>query len=79
MKETIILFVFIVIGIYLALGLLFSIFFVSRGVNKLDEGAHGAGIGFRLIILPGCMVFWPLLLKKWVNHQSVEDTGSGLD
>jgi hypothetical protein len=78
MKETIILFVFIVIGIYLSLGLLFSIFFVSKGVNKLDEGAHGAGIGFRLVIIPGCMVFWPLLLKRWINHRRVEDSGNGL-
>lgn len=31
----------------------------------MDETAHGAGIGFRLIILPGTLVFWPVLLRKW--------------
>lgn len=32
----------------------------------VDEGAHGSGWGFRLIIIPGIVVFWPLLLRKWI-------------
>lgn len=52
--------------IYLACGLLFAIPFVTKWVDQLDEGAHGSSIGFRIIIIPGVMVFWPLLLKKWV-------------
>ncbi len=56
-----------VLVVYLAIGILFAIPFVIKGVHKVDEGAHGAGIGFRIIIIPGTMVFWPLLLKKWLN------------
>jgi len=67
MKETIVLSVFVVTGIYLITGLLFSIIFIIRGLSKMDEGAHGAGIGFKLIILPGCMVLWPFLLRKWIK------------
>ena len=67
MAATIINIIFICIGIYLFCGLVFSIIFISKGLQVLDEGAHGAGIGFKLIIIPGCMVFWPLLLKKWMQ------------
>lgn len=53
--------------VYLGLGLVFAIPFVIKGVDKIDEGAHGGSIGFRIIIIPGTMVFWPLLLKKWIT------------
>jgi hypothetical protein len=65
MAATIIQWVFTCIGAYLICGFLFSLVFISKGLRTLDEGSHGAGIGFKLIIIPGCMVFWPLLLKKW--------------
>lgn len=53
-------------AVYLLAGLLFAIPFVIRGVGRIDEGARGSGLGFRLIIIPGTLVFWPLLLKKWI-------------
>ena len=53
--------------IYLVFGLLFAILFVWKGAEKIDEGAHGGSIGFRIIIIPGTMVFWPLLLIKWLK------------
>lgn len=52
---------------YLGCGLLFAIAFVVKGLEKTDEGAHGCSIGFRIIIIPGTMVFWPFLLRKWIN------------
>ena len=52
---------------YLLMGLLFAIPFVIKGVTRIDEGASGSGWGFRLIIIPGTIVFWPFLLKKWMK------------
>lgn len=60
-------FLLIIVAIYLLLGFVFAILFVITGVEKIDEGAKGAGLGFRLIIVPGSAVFWPLLLKKWIH------------
>ncbi|OQP57237.1 hypothetical protein A3860_11820 [Niastella vici] len=60
--------VLILIVTYLACGLLFAIPFVIKGVDKIDEAANGGSIGFRIIIIPGAMVFWPLLLKKWIKQ-----------
>jgi hypothetical protein len=56
-----------ILGIYLLIGLLFALAFVFAGVKKVDPAAANAGLGFKLIILPGAMVFWPLLLKRWVQ------------
>lgn len=60
----------IIIGLallYVAAGLLFAIPFVTKGVACVDEGAKGASWGFRLIIIPGTVIWWPLLLKKWIR------------
>ena len=65
--ETIIVICLLVIATYLASGLVFAIFFVTKGVTVVDENAKGTGIGFRIILLPGATLLWPLLLKKWLK------------
>lgn len=67
MAETIINIALVIITIYLLAGVIFSLVFVTKGIKQIDEGTHGTGIGFRLIILPGCIIFWPVLLKKWMK------------
>lgn len=52
---------------YAALGLLFAVCFVTRGAQRVDTQAVGAGWGFRLLILPGVAAFWPLLLRRWLS------------
>jgi hypothetical protein len=59
--------ILIIAAVYLLAGLVFAIPFVIKGVDKIDDGAQGSGWGFRIIIIPGTMVFWPLLLKKWMQ------------
>lgn len=53
-----------VCGSYFVLGLIFSIPFLSRWIHLVDETTRGSGLDFKLTILPGCIVFWPILLKK---------------
>jgi hypothetical protein len=65
--ETIAGFLLWVIFIYLCCGIIFTIAFQAKGIHKIDEGAHGSSWGFRVIIIPGVIVFWPFLLKKWMN------------
>jgi hypothetical protein len=52
---------------YAAVGLAFAVVFVWFGVERVDSEATGAGVGFRLLILPGVAAFWPLLLQRWVR------------
>lgn len=54
-------------GIYLVAGFVFAILFSWKGAAATDEGAADAGWGFRIIIIPGTMVFWPFLLRKWIK------------
>lgn len=70
--------ILLLVAVYLACGFIFAIVFVLKGVDKVDEGAHGSGWGFRLIIIPGVMVFWPILLGKWMKAkpQSHDETTS---
>lgn len=51
--------------IYLGLGLLFALFFVTKGAGQIDPTAKAGTFGFRLLIIPGAMAFWPLLAKRW--------------
>lgn len=51
--------------IYFGLGLLFALFFVTKGAGKIDPTAKAGTLGFRLLIIPGTMAFWPLLAKRW--------------
>ena len=57
----------IIAAIYLLGGVLFVIPFLMKGLNEIDEGAHDSTIGFKIIIIPGVIVFWPVLLSKWMK------------
>ena len=57
----------ITLGIYLVFGLAFAIPFALVGVRKIDPHAAHGSWGFRLLIIPGTMAFWPLLLKRWIG------------
>jgi hypothetical protein len=52
---------------YMAFGLAFGLLFVAVGIHRVDAQAKGAGAGFRLIVLPGVVAMWPLLLARWVR------------
>lgn len=54
-------------GVYLGLGFLFAIAFVSFGLRRIDPAAEGAKIGFRLLILPGVTALWPLFVRRWIT------------
>jgi membrane protein implicated in regulation of membrane protease activity len=57
----------ILLAIYLACGFLFAVPFVLVGVKKIDPHAAHGSWGFRLLIFPGAMTLWPLLLRRWKN------------
>ena len=56
------------VEIYLTLGLVFAVAFAARGVDVLDPAASQSTRGFRILIVPGAMVLWPLLLKRWIRN-----------
>ncbi len=54
-------------GAYLALGVVFALLFLLRGVERLDPAVRGSSVGFRLVVLPGVVTLWPLLLWRWAR------------
>jgi hypothetical protein len=52
---------------YVVIGLLFAPAFVARGVTAVDPMATGSSWGFRLLIVPGTVALWPLLLTRWAS------------
>jgi len=55
------------LGIYLLIGFAFAVPFVVRGCSVVDPAAAGAGIRFRLMILPASAALWPFMLRKWLR------------
>ena len=52
------------LGLYALIGLLFAVPFVLRGVGRVDPAAREGTWGFRLLILPGVVAFWPLFARR---------------
>lgn len=50
---------------YLLFGALFAVAFAWRGAARVDPSAREGTWGFRLLILPGSALLWPLLALRW--------------
>ena len=58
---------------YAALGLLFAIGFSLAGWRRV-AGSVGTGTpGFRLLIIPGAVLLWPLLLVRSLRSPSTTE------
>jgi len=53
--------------IYLLCGFVFALVFIISGVEKIDDAAIGSSFGFKMIIIPGAMILWPVLWRKWLQ------------
>jgi hypothetical protein len=56
--------------LYFGIGLLFGVWFVITGASKLDKGVVGTPWHFRLMLLPGSILIWSILLYKLVSRKS---------
>ncbi|MGD1961148.1 MAG: hypothetical protein ACFB2Y_19995 [Fulvivirga sp.] len=55
--------------IYLLIGLVFSIWFALAGAKILDDGVAGTPWRFKLIIIPGAILLWVVLLSKIIRKR----------
>ncbi len=53
--------------IYLALGLVVAIGFVSLGLTRAFPHSGPLTLGARLLILPASALLWPLVLRRWAS------------
>lgn len=59
------------IGLYAGLGIVVAVGVVFSGFRKIDHTARASTWGFKLLVFPGLVAFWPLMLGRWI-------TGAGL-
>ncbi len=52
--------------IYAVIGFSFYILFIIYGIHYVDPGAKDSTIYFKLFILPGLILFWPLFAMRWI-------------
>lgn len=50
------------LGIYLLIGLIFSLYFITRGIRY--EPIEGKAPVLRVMLLPAAVLVWPLLIGK---------------
>lgn len=51
-------------GLYLAIGACIAVPFAFRFVNRIDAVAAHGTFTFRLLVIPGAMFLWPMLLIR---------------
>lgn len=55
---------------YVAAGALFGVLFLWRWVGRLDPAAMHATWGFRVLVFPGVVMFWPLFVTRMMRGAS---------
>lgn len=59
-------------ALYAGCGLVFAAAFLTRGVGRVDPAAAGASVWVRLLLAPGCVALWPVLLQRWRDAREVK-------
>jgi len=65
MAETTVAALLDALGIHLALGTLAAAALHLRGLAVIDPSTVGARPGFRILVTPGLIALWPLLILRW--------------
>lgn len=63
----------ILVVVYVVIGLAFGLCFIFKGIGTVDPAAKGGPLVFRLLILPGMVGLWPMMLKKWLSARTGQD------
>ena len=64
---------------YAGLGALFGLYFVIWGAARVDADAHHLPFLLRLLLWPGSVALWPVLLAKVVRGQRPHDSSIPAD
>lgn len=58
-------------ALWLGVGALIALPVLAFGVGRLDHGAEGASIWFRLALLPGVILLWPAIVLRVLSGRKV--------
>jgi hypothetical protein len=54
-------------GLYLVLGVITAVAFVSLGVTQVQP--YSMTLGARILLLPGATALWPYVLVRWLKSR----------
>jgi hypothetical protein len=63
-------FVLLVLRAYAGVGLVLALPFALVLAPRLDTGARGSSLGFRLLLVPGATLLWPLVLGRVIARRA---------
>lgn len=64
MAVALVSFLLLALAAWLVIGLAVALWLHAGRLAKLDPGMEGAGLAFRILITPGIMALWPLLIRN---------------
>lgn len=56
-----------------AVGLVVALAFVALGLPRVAGVSGPRSIPFRLIVIPGAMLLWPLVIQRWMRMGRTEE------
>ena len=62
-----------VIGAYFVIGAAFAFVFLSFGLRRLDPDRRVGSVRFKLLIAPGIVVLWPVMIVLWAAGAESND------
>lgn len=65
-------FIFLIAKLWIGMGFLVAAVFLFFGMDRIDDDADGAYI-FRVLLLPGVLLIWPLVLWRWFVLETGRD------
>lgn len=58
------------LGLYFAVGAAFALVFITLGAGRIDPDAKGMPLQARLMVFPGAMGLWPLIMIKLFTQKA---------
>lgn len=56
-----------IVATWFAAGVLVGLPFLAFAAGRVVEGAAGSSLMFRLMMLPGAALLWPVVLHRWIT------------
>ena len=60
------------IGTYLVIGVAIATAFLTLGLRRLDPIAAAGPVRFKLMIAPGIVALWPIMIMLWASGRGAD-------
>ena len=63
----------LVSGLYVAVGLIAALWLAFAGLGRIDPVAREGTLGYKILIIPGLCVFWPLFVFRVLKQAGMPE------